>query len=103
VVRLAPATDTLMVGEGIETCLAAMSAPTGMPAWAALSTSGLRTLQLPDGVRDVIILADGDDPGEAAARHAAARWKREERRVRIAQPPPGLDFNDGLVQSEDAA
>jgi len=30
-----------MVGEGIETCLAAMQA-TGNPAWAALSTSGLR-------------------------------------------------------------
>ena len=46
-VRLAPAGDVLMVGEGIETCLAAMQA-TGHPAWAALSTSGLRTLDLPD-------------------------------------------------------
>ena len=58
-----------MVGEGIETCLAAMQA-TGHPAWAALSTSGLRALDLPDDVRDVIVLADGDDPGEAAARDA---------------------------------
>jgi hypothetical protein len=39
-VRLSPAGGALMVGEGIETCLAAMLA-TGNPAWAALSTSGL--------------------------------------------------------------
>ena len=92
-VRLAPAGDVLMIGEGIETCLAAVQA-TGHPAWAALSTSGLRALCLPPDVRDVIVLADGDDPGEAAAREAAARWKGEGRRVRIARPPRGLDFND---------
>lgn len=88
--------DVLMVGEGIETCLAAMLA-TGHLAWAALSTSGLRTLDLPRDVRDVIVLADGDDPGEAAARDCAWRWKREGRRVRIARPPQGMDFNDTLM------
>src|SRR5439155_20862646 len=57
-VRLATPGDVLMVGEGIETCLAAMRA-TGHPAWAALSTAGLRNLDLPGDVRDVIVLADG--------------------------------------------
>ena len=57
-----------MVGEGIETCLAAMQA-TGHPAWAALSTAGLRALDLPQDVRDVIVLADGD----AARRGGRAR------------------------------
>ncbi len=66
VVRLGQRGDLLLIGEGIETCLAAMQA-TGHAAWAALSTSGLRTLDLPGNVRDVIVLADGDDPGEAAA------------------------------------
>jgi putative DNA primase/helicase len=95
VVRLASPGDVLMVGEGIETCLAAMQA-TGQPAWAALSTSGLRALDLPDAVRDVIVLADGDEPGEAAPQDCARRWKREGRRVRIARPPHGMDFNDLL-------
>jgi hypothetical protein len=85
-----------MVGEGIETCLAAMQA-TRRPAWAALSTSGLGALNLPDTVREVIVLADGDDPGEAAARRCAYRWKREGRSVRIARPPRGCDFNDVLL------
>jgi hypothetical protein len=95
VVRLAEPGEVLMVGEGIETCLAAMQA-TGRAAWAALSTSGLRALDLPRDARDVIVLADGDEPGEAAARDCARRWKREGRRVRIARPPRGMDFNDLL-------
>jgi len=104
VVRLAaadPSGDVLMVGEGIETCLAAMQA-TGHPAWAALSTAGLRALDLPEYVRDVIVLADGDAAGEAAARDCAWRWKRQGRRVRIARPPQGMDFNDMLVHREGA-
>jgi putative DNA primase/helicase len=95
-VRLASPREVLMVGEGIETCLAAMQA-TGIPAWAALSTAGLRSLDLPIEVRDVIVLADGDDPGEAAARDCARHWQREGRRVRVARPPRGLDFNDLLL------
>jgi putative DNA primase/helicase len=94
-VRLANPGEVLMVGEGIETSLAAMLA-TGHPVWAALSTSGLRALDLPDDVRNVIVLADGDDAGEAAAQDCAWRWKREGRRVRIARPPRGMDFNDLL-------
>jgi hypothetical protein len=95
-VRLAEPGAVLMVGEGIETCLSAMQA-TGHPAWAALSTSGLRSLDLPTDVSDVIVLADGDEAGEAAARGCALRWKRQSRRVRIARPPYGLDFNDMLL------
>lgn len=96
-VRLCQPEGVLMVGEGIETCFAAMRA-TGQAAWAALSTSGLRGLDLLPELREVIVLADGDDPGEAAAQDCAWRWKREGRRVRIARPPQGMDFNDLLVR-----
>jgi putative DNA primase/helicase len=99
-VQLAPASETLMIGEGVETCLAAMQA-TALPAWAALSTSGMVALILPPVVRHVVILADNDrsGAGERAARSAAARWLREgDRRVRLALPPePGTDFNDLLT------
>jgi DNA primase len=106
VVRLGKPGDVLMVGEGIETCLAAMQA-TGKPAWAALSTSGLRSLDLPRAIVEVIVLADGDAPGEAAAQHCARRWQREGRSAWIARPPNGMDFNDllkarNLASSEGA-
>lgn len=96
-VRLAEASDTLMVGEGIETCLAAMHSA-GKPAWAALSTAGLRTLELPEAIRDVTVLADGDMSGEQAAQDAARRWMRQGRVVRIARAPAGQDFNDLLLE-----
>ena len=54
-VRLAVSTGKLMVGEGIETCLSAIQA-TGLPAWAALSTAGLRALQLPAEIENCVVL-----------------------------------------------
>ena len=95
-VRLQEATEVVMIGEGIETCLSAMQA-TGIPAWAALSTSGMRSLVLPDTVREVIILVDADEAGESAAIACASRWKQESRRVKLARPPKGSDFNDMLI------
>jgi len=94
-VRLGEAETSVMVGEGIETCLSAMQ-ETGRPAWAALSASGLCSLELPREIRKVIILADGDNAGERAARRAAGRWLQEGRQVRIARSPKGCDFNDLL-------
>ena len=95
-VRLGDADDELGVSEGIESGLSVQQV-TGLPVWAALSTSGFTGLELPAHVRKVVILADGDDPGEAAACDAAVRWKREGRIVRVARPPRGCDFNDLLL------
>lgn len=95
-VKLREATDTVLIGEGIETCLSAMQV-TKIPAWAALSTSGMKALQLPTSITTVYVLADGDDVGEAAASSCAKRWSAEGRIVRIARPPRGYDFNDILL------
>jgi hypothetical protein len=100
-VRLAPAAETVLIAEGIETTLAAMQA-TALPAWAALSTSGMRALVLPPIVRDVLIAVDRDanGTGERAARTAALRWLAEGRRVRLAIPHViGADIAD-LIQRE---
>lgn len=94
-VRLAPAADGMVVGEGIESTLSAMQA-SGRPGWASLSTSGMRGLVLPADVREVVIVPDGDGPGHAAAIAAARRWTAEGRAVRIAAMPAGVDANDIL-------
>jgi hypothetical protein len=100
-IRLTPAGELLMVGEGIETTAAAITA-TGAPGWAALSAGGIEALILPllPLAARVVILADNDvnGRGEQAARTAAARWLAEGRRVRIARPPePGTDMADVLA------
>jgi putative DNA primase/helicase len=99
-VRLAAADPDkpLLVAEGIETALSAMQA-SGLPAWAALSTSGIKSLELPAEITTVTICADNDDNGAGikAAEAAAQRWIGEGRSVRIAMPErAGTDFNDLL-------
>jgi putative DNA primase/helicase len=96
-VRLAEAHDLLGLCEGIEDGLSVMQAEPLLPVWATLGTSGLRAVVLPDSVRQVVILADGDPAGEASAQIAARRFRVEGRSVRIARPPsPFKDFNAAL-------
>ena len=99
-VRLAPAGPELVLSEGIETGLSVQQA-TGLPVWATLSTSGLRSVILPPEVETVIIAADADEPGEKAAQEAARRFIAEGRTVKIARPPKGMDFNDLLLKPEN--
>jgi putative DNA primase/helicase len=89
----------LVAGEGIESTLSA-ALPCGLPAWAALSATGLEKLVLPSNATRVLIAADNDTNGrgQGAAHHAATRWFAEGRSVRVATPPQsGTDFNDVLT------
>jgi hypothetical protein len=89
----------LAVAEGVETALTVAIA-CSMPAWAALSAGGIKSLVLPPEASQVVICADHDDSGtgERVARDAAARWLAEGRQVRIAIPPElSTDFNDVLT------
>jgi hypothetical protein len=99
-VRLAPIRPDrpLALGEGIETTLSVMQA-CHLPGWAALSAVGIEKLILPPEARTLLICADHDanGAGERAARRAAKRFISEGRRVRLAVPPQGLDFNDLLM------
>jgi putative DNA primase/helicase len=98
-VFLAEACAKLAVGEGIETCLSVLQEAEVVPVWAALSTSGLKALELPSIVKSVTILADLDPAGEEAALAAGRRWKAAGLVAKIARPKGGAsDFNDMLRQ-----
>jgi DNA primase len=94
-IRLAPAAEQLVLCEGIESGLSILQACT-LPVWAGLSASNLPHVELPAIVREVIVAADADEAGEAAAQAAARRFLREGREiVRIARTGrQGADFND---------
>ena len=94
-VRLAePAGGRLLVGEGIESTAAAM-ALFDLPGFAAIGTGGLRAIELPEQVIDVVIAADRDAGGLRAAAALARRLEAEGRNVEIRRPHKG-DFNDVL-------
>ena len=69
-IRLAAVADEMVIGEGIETTLAAMQM-FGRPGWAAIHAGNLRACRLPSGVRRLILVADHDDNG-ARLREAKA-------------------------------
>jgi hypothetical protein len=101
-VKLWPASTQLIVGEGIETTLAAATrishrgAPL-RPAWSAVSAGALARLPVIPGVEQLIVLVDHDrnGQGQAAAARCAERWSRAGRSVtRLKPKQPGSDFND---------
>lgn len=84
----------LAVAEGVETA-GSYSTLFGVPAWAALSTTGLEQVRLPYGLRKLVIAADGDKPGMKAATVLAERAARI-CDVEIHAAPDGQDWNDVL-------
>lgn len=77
------------VAEGIETALALRKLTPGLPVWATVSAGGMRALKLPDGVNHLLIGADNDEPGLAAARDLAKRASRNGIRAVIKWPDAG--------------
>jgi len=85
-VRLAAMDDgVLAVAEGIETALA-YAALTGTPTWAALSSAGMKHVELPDGLRWLAVAADFDGPGLLAAEQLERRARDAGIAVRIDLP-----------------
>ena len=90
-----------MVCEGIETGLSLLSGLLDRPAavWAALSTSGMRALHLPENPAELVVAADRDanGAGMAAAEALAERAQALGWAVWIWLPPEGQkDWNDAL-------
>jgi len=89
-----------VVCEGIETGLSLLSGLLDRPAavWAALSTSGMRALHLPETPGELVVAADRDDGGAgmAAAEALAERAQGLGWQVWLWPAPEGQDWNDAL-------
>ncbi len=104
-VRLTDGPSRLVAGEGIESTLSLACGLLDGPAtlWAALSTSGLRGLRLPDAPGRLTVACDGDAPGRDAANALAERAHALGWHVSILDPGDGADFNDILTGKAVAA
>ena len=94
-VRFANAGAELAIAEGIETALS-FQQMTGVATWAALLTSGVKSVVLPPLplAQTVFLIVDADPAGEACCNFAAQRFVAEGRRVKLARPTRGKDMND---------
>jgi hypothetical protein len=98
-IKLWPAGETLIVGEGVETVLSAATRMThdGLPlrpAWATAGTARLATLPPIQGVKRLIVLADNDDAGRTAARRCGQTAANAGCTVQLLTPTRVKDFND---------
>lgn len=96
-VRLYPIVgDSMGIGEGLETCIAA-AALHDMPVWSALNTALLAKFTPPAGITRLVIFADRDLPGLEAAARLVNRLQGHID-IEIQTPkPPAKDFADELT------
>ncbi len=104
-VRLCDEPGPLVVAEGIETALSLASGLLRAPAtvWAALSTSGVKSLYLPVETGRLTIAPDGDEAGRKAAQALAERAHGIGWQVSLLPAPDGRDWNDILTMKGEAA
>jgi putative DNA primase/helicase len=96
-VKLGDPEASVTIGEGVETCLAAIQLGVG-PAWALGSVGNISFFPTIDGIGELTILGE---PGEASARAVkicGRRWRRASRRVFVSRSAVGSDHNDILMQ-----
>ena len=89
--------ETVAITEGLETGLAVREA-TGLPTLVAISSSGLKAVQLPDPVKTVHIWGDLDPNqiGQNSAQELANRLIGEERTVYVHLPRPPTQDNRSI-------
>lgn len=99
----------LILGEGIENCLAVWEL-TGFPVWSALNTSFLKTVDVPPESNLIFIAGDLDKSGagQRAVDALSKKLHAEDKEVYIAYPtdilPDGvksIDWNDKLLQERE--
>ena len=104
-VEVAQADGPMVVAEGIETARALASGLLARPAtiWAALSTSGMSGLILPDNPGRLAVATDGDDAGNQAGKALAMKAKAQGWQVSLLPAPTGCDWADVLKLKRGAA
>ena len=93
----------LVLGEGVETTLAASTriehrGTLLQPAWAAGSAGNMANFPVLSGIEALTILVDNDSAGERAADQCRARWGAAGREVTLLKPNIAkTDFNNVVL------
>ena len=99
----APVPSTVFIAEGIETALSVRQIFGDIRVYAGLSVYGMQAVELEPGIRKVVIVADGDEPGSVAfmaAQRAVAKYiKRGYDTYMLRCNKVGEDWNDILLSA----
>jgi hypothetical protein len=90
----------LIVGEGIETCLAARQL--GLkPVWSLISASNIASFPVLSGIEALTLLGELDTkpnrPSQTACERAAERWYQAGCCVDLIMARAGKDLNDAIM------
>jgi putative DNA primase/helicase len=97
-VKLSQATTgELVIGEGIETCMAARQLEIEGSIWALGSVGAITFFPVLRSVKKIVLLAEAGEASAKATRTCGLRWKRAGRGAQIARSTVGSDFNDALM------
>jgi Toprim domain len=104
-VKLGPISNTLYVGEGVETCMAARHLMDAgklerASAWALGSAGAIALFPVLDGVKRLIILGEAGEASARAVRLCGSRWRRPGRAISVIPPKDGCsDLNDEIMKA----
>jgi putative DNA primase/helicase len=106
-VKLDPVATTLIIGEGVETCIAARQCmATGdierAPVWALGSVGAISFFPVLDRVKRLIILGESGEASTQAVRLCGQRWQHAGRRLQVLYSEIGSDVNDALMMEKIA-
>jgi putative DNA primase/helicase len=106
-VKLDPVATTIMIGEGVETCIAARQCMASgdierAPVWALGSVGAISFFPTLDGVKRLIILGETGEASAQVVRLCGQRWQRAGRRVQVLYSEIGSDVNDALMMEKIA-
>jgi putative DNA primase/helicase len=101
-IKLAPASSTLVIGEGVETAMAARQLGLA-PVWALGSVGAIAGFPIIDGVERLLILAETGEASERAVKICGQRWHAAGRKVQVVMPDVGSDLNDEIMMARATA
>jgi putative DNA primase/helicase len=85
----------LVIGEGIETCIAAKQLGL-MPVWALGTVGAIERFPVLGGIESLTILAEAGEPSGRAVQACFERWRAAGREVLVLKSTIGSDVNDAI-------
>jgi Toprim domain len=96
-VKLGAPAKSLIIGEGVETCMAARQLEVGGYAWALGSVGAISFFPVLPDFRELIILGETGPASTEAVAICRKRWETAYRKIKIITSKVGSDVNDALM------